>query len=274
MVVAAAHHGGLRETGVDVPADELACREIHGAVRHGQDLAGGAGGVVAFQIVGGIEPQLLVQHVALAVQVEVAVVGEVDDGVRVRRDAVIHAEGVIFGEGVAHRDLQIARETVLAVGALGFHEQGVAEGLHPVKLAGESAVQVVLAVVLFQLVGLAAHAEHSVLDAVGVTPHKSTAAGAAGGREVALIVCHGVVAQNDIHRAVFGRYDDIFDDAAVIQDMHRQSAGVGKDVLGNVGALFGHTEGLGADLCHWAFASSVFSRNTVGQTPTVFVLYL
>ena len=121
-------------------------------------------------------------------------------------------------------------------------------------------MQMVGAVVGFQLVSLAAHAEHRILDAVCIAAHERAAAGAAGGREVILIICHGVVAQHDIHRAVLGRNDDVFNDASVVQNAHRQAAGVGKDVLCNICALFGHTEGLGADLCHWAFASSDFTR--------------
>ena len=98
------------------------------------------------------------------------------------------------------------------------------------------------------------------LRGAGGPPGPGAAAGAAGGREVILIICHGVVAQHDIHRAVLGRNDDVFNDASVVQNAHRQAAGVGKDVLCNICALFGHTEGLGADLCHWAFASSDFTR--------------
>ena len=259
MVVTAAHHGGLGKAGVDVPADELALGKVHGRIRHRQDSTGGAGLVVALQIIGGIDAQLLAQNIPLTVQVEVAVVGQVHDGVRIGGHPVIHAEGIVLRKGVAHRQLQVSRETVLTVRALGLHQQGVAEGLHPVQLAGEAAVQVVGAVVCFQLVSLAAHAEHRVLDAVGIAAYECTAAGAAGGREVILIICHGVMAQNDIHKAVFGRNDDVFNDAPVIQDTHGQATGVGKDVLCNICALSGHTEGLRADLCHWAFASSDFT---------------
>ena len=187
-------------------------------------------------------------------------VREVHDGIRIRRDAVIHAEGIVLGEGIAHRQLQAAGEAVLAVWAFSLHEQGIAKGFHLVDLARECAMQMVFAIVGFQMVGPAAYTEHRVLDPVGVPPHKRAAAGAAGGREVILIICHGVVAQHDIHRAVLGRNDDVFNDASVVQNAHRQAAGVGKDVLCNICALFGHTEGLGADLCHWAFASSDFTR--------------
>ena len=260
MVVATAHHGGLGKAGIDIPANELSLGKIHGGVCHRQNGTGGAGLIVAFQIVGGIDAQLLAQNIALTVQVEVAVVREVHDGIRIGGHPVIHAEGIVLGEGIAHRQLQVAGEAVLAVRALGLHQQGVAKGLHPVQLTGEAAVQVVGAVVGFQLIGLAAHAEGGILDAVCIAAHERAAAGAAGGREVILIICHGVVAQHDIHRAVLGRNDDVFNDASVVQNAHRQAAGVGKDVLCNICALFGHTEGLGADLCHWAFASSDFTR--------------
>ena len=244
MVVAAAHHGGLGKAGVDLPADELARGEVHGRVRHRQNGTGGTALIVAFQIAGGIDAQLLVQHVAAAVQIEVAVVGQVHDGVRVGRDAVIHAECIVLGEGIAHRDLQVAGESILAVGAFGFHEQGVAKGFDPVELAVEAAVQVVGAVVSLQLVGRAAHAELCILNAVGVAPHERTAAGAGRGQEVRLVIGHGVVADHHIHRAVFGRYDNVFDHTAVVQHTHRQSAGVGQGILRYIRALFGHSEGL------------------------------
>ena len=244
MVVAAAHHGGLGKAGVDLPADELARGEVHGRVRHRQNGTGGTALIVAFQIAGSVDAQLLVQHVAAAVQIEVAVIGQVHDGVRVGRDAVIHAECIVLGEGIAHRDLQVAGEPVLTVGAFGLHEQGVAKGFDPVELAAEAAVEVVGAVVGLQLIGLAPHGKYCILDAVGVAAHKGTAAGAAGGVEVRLVVCHGVVTHHHVHRAVFGRHDDAFDHATVVQYADGQPTGVGQDIFGNIRALFGHTEGL------------------------------
>ena len=82
VVIAAAHHGGLGKAGVDVPANGLARPEIHRRACHGQDIAGGAGLVVALQIAGRIEAQLLVQHVPAAVEVEIGVVRQVDEGIR------------------------------------------------------------------------------------------------------------------------------------------------------------------------------------------------
>ena len=226
VVVAAAHHGGLGEAGVDLLADGLTGGKVHGGVRYGQDIAGGAGGIVALQIAGGVDAQLLVQHVAAAVQIEVAVVGQVYDRVSVRGHTVVHAEGVVIGKGVAHRNLQGAGKAVLAVGAYGFHQQGVAEVLHLIDFPGKTAVQMMLAAVFFQLVGLAAQGKDGVFDAVGVASHKSTAAGAAGRGEVVFVICHGVVTQHHIHRAIFGRDDDIFDHAAVIQHADGHSSGV------------------------------------------------
>ena len=264
VVVAAAHHGGLGEAGVDLLADGLTGSKIHGGVHHGQDVAGGAGGVVALQIAGGVDAQLLVQHIAAAVQIEVAVVGQVYDRVSVRGHTVVHAEGVVVSEGIAHRDLQGAGKAVLAVRAYGFHQQGVAEVLHLIDFPGKTAVQMVLAAIFFQLIGLAAQGKDGVLDAVGVAPHKSTAAGAAGRGEVVFVICHGVVTQHHIHRAVLGRDDDIFDHAAVIQHTDGHTAGVREDILGNISALFGHTEGLGTDLCHWASPPKAFFGNAKG----------
>ena len=252
VVIAAAHHGGLGKAGVDFPADEFARSEVHGRVRHRQNGTGGTALIVAFQIAGSVDAQLLVQHIAAAVQIEVAVVGQVHDGVRVGRDAVIHAECIVLGEGIAHRDLQVAGESILAVGAFGFHEQGVAKGFDTVELAIEAAVQVVGAVVGFQLIGLAAHVEHGVLDAVGVPAHERAAAGTAGRFKVLDVIGVGVVAQHHIHRPALGGHPDILDDTAVVQHTDRQPAGVRDDVFIDLFAVWSHAKGLGEKLCHRA----------------------
>ena len=191
-------------------------------------------------------------------------VGQVYDRISVRGHTVVHAEGVVIGKGIAHRDLQGAGKAVLAVGAYSLHQQGIAKVLHLIDFPGKTAVQMVLAAIFFQLVGLAAQGKDGVLDAVCVASHKSTAAGAAGRGEVVLVICHGVVTQHHIHRAILGRDDDIFDHAAVIQHTDGHTAGVREDVLGNISALFGHTEGLGTDLCHWASPPKAFFGNAKG----------
>jgi len=204
------------------------------------------------------------------------VVGQVYDRVSVRGHTVVHAEGIVVSEGIAHRDLQGAGKAVLAVRAYSLHQQGVAEVLHLIDFPGKTAVQMVLAAIFFQLIGLAAQGKDGVLDAVGVAPHKSTAAGAAGRGKVVFVICHGVVTQHHIHRAVLGRDDDIFDHAAVIQHTDGHTAGVREDVLGNISALFGHTEGLGTDLCHWASPPKAFFGNAKGGRlpPFASCLYL
>ena len=52
-------------------------------------------------------------------------------------------------------------------------------------------MQMVFAIVGFQMVGPAAYTEHRVLDPVGVPPHKRAAAGAALGVEVVFVVGQG-----------------------------------------------------------------------------------
>ena len=258
MVVAAARHGGLGKAGVDVPANDLACPEVHGRIVHRQDVAGGAGLVVALQIAGRIEAQLLVQHIPAAVEVEIGVVGQVQDGVGVGRDAVVHPQGIVLGEDVPHRNFQVAGEAVLSRRALGLQQQGIAEGLDVVDLFGEGAVQMVSAVVGLQLVFPAAHAELRVLDAVGVPPHKGAAAGAAGRVEILFVVGKGIVAHHDIHRTLFCGDKDVFDHAAIIQHTDRQPARIRHDVFIDLFAVSGHTKGLGAKLCHRA--SPPFSK--------------
>ena len=252
MVIAAAHHGGLGKAGVDVPANGLARPEIHRCARHRQDIAGGAGLVVALQIAGRIDAQLLAQHIAAAIQIEVGMVGQVDDGVGIRGDTVVHPQGVVLGEDIPHRDLQISRETILSIGAFRLQKQGIAKGLYLIQLAREGTVQVVFAVVGFQLVGFAAHVEHGILDAVGVPAHERAAAGTAGRFKVLDVVGVGVVAQHHIHRPALGGHPDILDDTAVVQHTDRQPAGVRDDVFIDLFAVWGHAKRLGEKLCHRA----------------------
>ena len=113
-------------------------------------------------------------------------------------------------------------------------------------------MQMVFAIVGFQMVGPAAYTEHRVLDPVGVPPHKRTAAGAALGVEVVFVVGQGVMPYDHVHRALFCGDKDIFDHTAIVQHMHFQSAGVGDDVLVDLFAAFCHAKRLGTKLCHCA----------------------
>ena len=72
-------------------------------------------------------------------------------------------------------------------------------------------MQMVFAIVGFQMVGPAAYTEHRVLDPVGVPPHKRAAAGAALGVEVVFVVGQGVMPYDHVHRALFCGDKDIFD---------------------------------------------------------------
>ena len=252
IVVVAVAVAELFEIGIEARPDRCRTAEIHRRAGHRQDAARGAGLVVALEVVGGIDAELLAQHIAAAVEVEIGVVRQVDDGIRIAGDTVVHPQSVVRGEDVPHADLQIPRETILARRAFGLHQERVAEHLHIVDLPGEGAVQVISAVVGFQLVGLAAEGKFRVLDAVGVPAHERTAAGAAGRVEICLIVGEGVVPDDHIHKARLGGDEEIFDHTAVVQHTDLKSAGIGDDVLIHLIAVFGHTERLGAKLCHKA----------------------
>ena len=118
MVKAAAHHGGLGKARVDVPAQRFAGSKIHRRARHGQDAPGGAGLVVALQIPGRVELELLVQHIALTIQIKICMVGEVQHGVRVGGHPVVHPQGIVLREDIPHRNFQIAGEPVFSIRAL------------------------------------------------------------------------------------------------------------------------------------------------------------
>ena len=262
VVKSAAHHRRLGETGVDLPPQRFAGAEIHGRTGHRQDLPGGAAVVPALEVAGRIEPELLVQHIAAAIQIEVCMVGQVDDGICIGRHPVVHPQGVVARQDVPHRDLEFPGETVLSVGAFGLHQQGVAEHLDVVDLARKRSVQVVRAVVRLQMVGAAAHAEHSVLDPVGVPPHKRAAAGTARRIKVALVICQRIMPDHNVYRAVFGGDQNVFDHTAVVQHTDLKSAGIENRIFVDLFAVFGHAKRHGTKLCHRARLLRVFCRNT------------
>ena len=60
------------------------------------------------------------------------------------------------------------------------------------------------------------------------------------------------MSDDHIHRTRFCRDEEIFDHTAIVQHADLKSTGIGDDVFIHLIAVFGHTKGLGAELCHKA----------------------
>ena len=63
--------------------------------------------------------------------------------------------------------------------------------------------------------------------------------------------------------ARFCRDEEIFDHTAVVQHADLKSTGIGDDVFIHLIAVFGHTKGLGAELCHKARLLLHYFRSSV-----------
>ena len=98
---------GLVEAGVEVASQRLSGAEVHRRTVHGQDLTRGAGLVVALEVVGSVNAELLAQHIAAAVKVEVGVVGQVDDGLFVAVGYVSDDQFVLSCQCISNCDVQI-----------------------------------------------------------------------------------------------------------------------------------------------------------------------
>ena len=60
------------------------------------------------------------------------------------------------------------------------------------------------------------------------------------------------MSDDHIHQTRFCRDEEIFDHTAIVQHADLKSTGIGDDVFIHLITVFGHTKGLGAELCHKA----------------------
>ena len=90
----------LRFELIDAFADACWFREVQWSAFDAGEFAGGNEAVVRGSVLRGVELKDVIENVALAREVKVGVVGEVDDGGFVGGGFVIDAEFVLVGEGV------------------------------------------------------------------------------------------------------------------------------------------------------------------------------
>ena len=228
---------------IDVLADGLGLTEVHGGAFNVPQLAGGdAFCIVGSEVTAG-ESQQLVHGVELFVasQVEVAVVGQVEDGVFVGNGIVFNVQAAVIVQGVGNIDAGLAGETLIAVGA----DQTEGDGLVAVENHGPqpqmevvgAAVEIICIFVGGERYGFVADPEGRALDAVGAAAH--------GGTEetVALGVAFcTVIAQNHVGGiAVFVGNDQGHKMCAIVGDLcHKSTTGYGIQMGLLTGR--GHTE--------------------------------
>ena len=111
MIVAAWFRIKLR----DARADAGRFGEIQRGSLHGCDLARRDQGLVRGRVSSGRQPQLVVEHVATAGEVEVGVAGQIDGCGPVGGRFIIQAQFVVIGERVSQFHGHVARVTLLPV---------------------------------------------------------------------------------------------------------------------------------------------------------------
>src|SRR6266545_1378203 len=251
VVVAAADHE-LRVAVADARADGGRVPEVEGGAPEVGDLAGRDQRRVDRGVVAGVDPQLVAVDVAgaLAGQVPVVVVGEVDDRLEVavadEVRTVVHADLVLVGQRVGDLARQGARVALVAVGAGEGEHQGDAvvvllggRGPDVLVEADGAAVEAIGRVVDRQLVGGAVEAELAERDAVGIA-----AGDAAEVRALGDVVGEVVEAERDVGEAVVTVGDpDRLEDPAVGEDLHLHAVRVGQGVHVNLGAVGQRAEG-------------------------------
>ena len=116
----------------------------------------------------------------LTIQIEIRMVGQIDDGVLVAQRLIVDAQSTFIIKGIAHRHQQIARVAFFPIAAQSGKGQAVLPHCCPPQAAmeaGRSPMQVVLSIVDCQLIGLAVEHKTSAGNAVGMTSRYTAQAG-------------------------------------------------------------------------------------------------
>ena len=192
VVVEAVAVADLLIVRVDVIPDKLHLPEIKRSALHGSDLACGHERRIHRSIVGSVDVQrvsrnLMVRRITR--QIEVRMIGHVDDRRSVRRGGVPDVYRIALGKGESHVSGHLAREVRVPVRRdnLQFQVRGIGLKnivnlvLPPVR----TSMQTMPVVVLRQLILNSVQSESTAVDAVGVTTD--------GGTEISLVVLREIV---------------------------------------------------------------------------------
>ena len=204
-MVIAVPDGKLGVVRADIAPDGLRRAEIERRSRHGDEPARRQAVLVVLGEAVGIDTQLVRQRRAAAREIEIAVVREADDRVRVR-NRVIRDEQAAHGQCVGHGDAQIARIALLAARRQAAEAHIVVPGLgapHAPVEAAQAAVQMVRPGVSREDIAPAVQLELSAADAVSVPTDCS-----AGVALAALVFASIFIAEHDVHCARPPRHDE------------------------------------------------------------------
>ena len=213
MVVSISHQYILRVGGGYSAAEHSAAGEVKRGALHGDSLAGGQALIVHLEEITDICFHAVIQYVMLEVstQVEVGMIRQGHYGVLVGRRLETDLDGVIVAEGVVDLGEDGAGETVAAAGAFIRKDDGggvTGQNVLRVPDCGaelKTAVQVVFATVLGQLVDLVVQCELS----AGNAPCRSSD----GGTEAEILV-------DSIVMGVVKAQHHIFQRAIPVRDQH------------------------------------------------------
>ena len=247
MIVAGAV-GKLEILGGDIAADGFGQAEIEGGAGGVDQVAGGD----RFGIDGGeflgLDAEEVVEHGAgtgadfaigiVSFEVEVAVVGEVDDGGLVRLGRIVDAQRAVVLEGVGDTDFKISWETFFAIGAGAGEDDAYALAcFHGAALpdvfieTADAAVEGVFSVVGGEGVGLAIEGKLRVGDAVCVAAYGAAEEGVL----LAGVAFDGIEAEHDVARDPVFIWDfDVGHGRAEIDEFDGGIIAVGERPLGDV----------------------------------------
>src|SRR6476620_9648059 len=236
VVVVAVAERELWVVVADAGADRVRGAEVEGCAIDRGDLAGRDQSLVGRGEMVGVEGQLVAEDRAgaFACEVEIGVVGQVDDGRRVGGGAVVDAERAGGGQTVGDVDCEVARVALLAIragpGEADSDGIGLADlsgGPDVLVEAADAAVERIWAVVERDLDSCAVDREPAAGDPVGVAADE----GAEVGLAVVLdVVVEGGKAESDVgdSAGAVGNADGL-DDAAEGKERDLDST-VGKGV--------------------------------------------
>ena len=230
---------------VDRLADGAAGAEIHGRAVHGQDPPGGQSPLPDFQKLRTVQCELLLQNSARVVprQIEIAMVGEIDDGFPVAHALIENPQTVVVLQQISDADAQIAGEAALPVRAEPEKAHAVRQKLRLPELLVEAereiAVQIGAVVVVRERIAHTVQREGGAGDPVGMAAN-----GGAEKAAVRLVLREGVVAEHHIPAAAVRAGDEeAHENGAVVGDHGAHAAVVLHAVQEGVAARTGTPEG-------------------------------
>ena len=210
--------------------------EIHRRALHRQDFSGSHVGTVYRRIAVGIDGKQMVENRATGIsrQIEIRMVGHVDNRRSIGRRLISDDDGIVVGKIISNFRFYISREILISIGRVHHKFERFPVELpgfvHFILPAFRTSVQAVAEIVLRQLYGIAVDDKATVVDAVGITTHRSTEV-----RRNIHIIIDVIKSQNDIaHFAVTVGNHDRDDTSAEIGNAYLHARGVFQCIKSNL----------------------------------------